>query len=302
MLNIRTFAVIFIIIFVFLSSTGCVENSIDGTIDILVTILPQKEMLEAIGGSYITVTLMVPPGQSPHSFEPTPEQMTKVAKAKAYFIVGSGVEFEITHLDTILTQNPDLQIYDCSTYAEVVSFDEHYGQQYYHNGSIQDHEAGTDPHIWTSPLNFKKMADIVFEGLIDIDPDHQEYYYGNYQEYISQLDDLHVNIGLILSEFTGRSFMVYHPAWGYFGDTYSLEQIAIEEEGKQPGPAGVAALIQQAKDLEISVIFVSPQFDMSNAETIASEIDGTVIPIDPLMGDYEETLLKLATDMVKGFK
>ena len=95
--------------------------------------------------------------------------------------------------------------------------------------------------------------------------------------------------------------MVYHPAWGYFGDTYNLRQIAIEDEGKQPGPAGVAALIQQAREFNISVIFVSPQFDTSNAQTIAEEIHGGVIAADSLMSEYQSTLLQLAEDMRKGF-
>lgn len=285
--------------------TGCVDNSTKGNIGILVTIVPQKEMVEAIGGTYVSVSVMVPPGESPHSFEPTPEQMTKVAQAKAYFTVGSGVEFEITHLNTLTEQNPELEVFDCSMGITVLSFDQHYGQENYQgeteNGANNSAEQGTDPHIWTSPLNFMKMAENVYVGLVQIDPEHEDAYLANYEQYIDQLEQLHENISSVLDPFSGRSFMVYHPAWGYFGDTYQLEQIAIEEDGQQPGPAGVAALIQQAKDLNISVIFVSPQFDISNAQTIADEINGKVIAIDPLMSNYEETLLQLANDMAQGF-
>ena len=76
----------------------------------------------------------------------------------------------------------------------------------------------------------------------------------------------------------------------------------MENEGQQPGPAGVAAIIQQAKDSNITVIFVAPQFDTSSALTIADEIGGNVVFADPLMTDYESTIFKLAEDMVKGFK
>ena len=269
-------------------------------IGVLVTIVPQAEMVEYIGGEYVDVTIMVPAGESPHSFEPTPKQMKKVAEAEAYFKVGSGVEFEEVHMDTIIEQNSDLKVYDCSEDISIVSFDEHYGKEGHQEGE-HDH-GGTDPHIWTSPENFKKMAKVVYDGLVKIDPDHQKEYYSNYQEYISKLDELHTNVSNMLQPYRNESFMVYHPAWGYFGDTYNLKMIAIEDEGKQPGPAGIDAIIKQAKNESINVIFVAPQFDTSSAETIADEIGGNVVFANPLMTNYEETITKLAEDMVAGYK
>jgi len=293
------------------SLSGCIDNTSYGGIGVLVTIVPQSEIVEFIGGEYIDVTIMVPPGESPHSFEPTPEQMKKVAKATAYFKVGSGVEFEVVHMDTILEQNSDLQVFDSSEEISVISLDEHYGkeghheeeEEHEHEGEEHDHDhEGTDPHIWTSPENFKKMAEVVYNGLVEIDPDHHEEYYANYQTYISKLDTLNTNVSNLLQPYENKSFMVYHPAWGYFGDTYNLKMIAIEDEGKQPGPAGIDAIISQAKEENITVIFVAPQFDTSSAETIADEIGGNVVFANPLMSNYEETITKLAEDMVAGFE
>lgn len=284
--------------------SGCVETEDNGqAISIIVTITPQKEIVSSIGGEQVDIAVMVPAGQSPHTYEPTPEQLIKVSQANAYFIVGSGVEFEHTHLDTIKEQNSDLIIFDCSEEITVVSFDEHYGYDHDdgHDGEHHHHQGGTDPHIWTSPVNFKKMAEIVYNGLVEIDPNNQETYFQNYQNYISQLDSLHEHILDMLEPYEGRSFMVYHPAWGYFGDTYELKQIAIEEGGKQPGPTGIFAIIQQAQNESISVIFVSPQFDTSSAETIAEQIDGEVAFANPLMTDYIETLTSLAESLVEGY-
>ncbi len=278
--------------------TGCIDNTSTEELGVLVTIVPQAEMVESIGGEYVDVTIMVPAGESPHSFEPTPEQMKKVSKALAYFKVGSGVEFEVVHMDTILEQNSDLHVFDCSENISVISFDEHYNEGD-HEG--EGHE-GTDPHIWTSPKNFKKMAEVVYNGLVKLDADHQEEFYTNYQAYITKLDNLNTNVSNLLQPYKNKSFMVYHPAWGYFGDTYNLKMIAIEDEGKQPGPAGIDAIITQAKEENITVIFVAPQFDTSNAETIADEIGGNVVFANPLMTNYEKTITKLAEDMVAGFE
>ncbi len=283
-----------------------INNHQSDKIGVLVTIVPQAEMVEAIGGKYIDVTIMVPAGKSPHSFEPTPEQMIKVAQATAYFKVGSGVEFEISYMDTILEQNSDLEVFDCSKNINVISFNEHYGMKFYNmtdkNQNQELGNNGTDPHVWTSPINFIKMTEVVYEGLVQIDPEHQTEYYSNYQTYISKLETLNTNISTLLQPYAGKSFMVYHPAWGYFGDTYHLKMIAIEDEGKQPGPAGINAIISQAREQNITVIFVAPQYDTSSAETIASEIDGKVIFANPLMTNYEETITRLAEDMVSGFK
>jgi zinc transport system substrate-binding protein len=298
--------------------SGCIDNQTSDRIGVLVTIVPQIEMVEFIGGDYVDVTVMVPAGESPHSFEPTPDQMIKVSQATAYLKVGSGVEFELVHMATILEQNPNLKVFDCSEEITVVSFDEHYGHDNHHDeGDEHSHDEGehhnenhghshdhgsTDPHVWTSPLNFKKMAEVVYNGLVEINPENQQEYYSNYEDYILKLDNLNANVSDKLDPYEGRSFMVYHPAWGYFGDTYNLRMIAIEAGGKQPGPAGIAAIIEQAQNENITVIFVSPQFDTSSAETIAAEIGGSVVFANPLMTNYESTILKLAQDMVTGFE
>ena len=297
-IKINESVIMILILFSILFLSGCTNSTNnDDQLSIVVTIIPQKEMVNEIGGEYVEVSMMVPAGESPHSYEPTPEQIINVAQSLAYFTVGSGVEFELTHLETIQEQNPELTIYDCSKNIDVLSFDQHYGNENYQES---DH-GGTDPHVWTSPVNYKKMVNVVYEGLIEIDPDHQDVYHQNYQDYISKIDSLHENITNMLLPYDGNTFMVYHPSWGYFGDTYYLKQIAIEDEGKQPGPAGIAAIIDQAKNERISVIFVSPQFDTSSAETIAEEINGEVISVNPLMTDYQETLQTLAETLVEGY-
>jgi zinc transport system substrate-binding protein len=230
--------------------------------------------------------------------------MRKVAQASAYFIVGSGVEFELNHIETILEQNPVIKVFDCSEKIDVVSFDQHYGiNDHREDGEEHDQDhGGTDPHIWTSPVLIEKIAETIYNGLIEIDSNNQDEYYSNYQIYIQKMDNLHANVSTILQPYENNSFMVYHPAWGYFGDTYNLKMIAIEDEGKQPGPVGIAAIIDQAQNENITVIFVAPHFDISSAQTIANEIGGNVVFANPLMTDYESTILQLAKDIVSGFE
>jgi len=277
--------------------TGCMEQTSSyDAMGVIVTVIPQVEMLEAIGGDYVDVTVMVPVGENPHHYELVPSQMTKVANAKAYFALGSQMEFEINYLDTIVEQNPDIEIVDTHVGVQLRALDEHYGQD-----NWGEHSGG-DAHIWLSPANMKIMAENTYNALTDIDPDHKSEYESNYQNYSEKLNSLDNDVAAMFEPYKNRSFMVYHPGWGYFGDNYYLKQIAVEDEGKQPGPAGVAGIIEQAKNESITIIFVAPQFDTSSAEEIASEIGGNVVFTNPLMQDYDDTIRQIAADMVEGFE
>jgi zinc transport system substrate-binding protein len=273
--------------------SGCVTDSQEGLIGVVVTLPPQKEMIEAVGGGNVRVTVMVPPGESPHTYAPIPSQMTRVAEAQLYLTVGSGVEFEVNYMDEMIAQNSDMKIVNCSKGIELLELE--------HNGVWEnDHGGGKDPHIWLSPLNARQMVISMCEGLTSIDEGNRELYERNRDSYLSELDSLHSEIAGKLEGREGSSFLVFHPAWGYFAEAYGLVQLAIEEEGKAPGPSGVAAVIEQAKERDIKVVFVSPQFDKSSAETIAREIGGEVVQVDSLAGDYIENLREVAAKVSEG--
>jgi len=291
-----------LLLFIISTLSGCIStNESEEKLNVLVSIVPQAELLETLGGKHIELTVLVPPGDSPHTYEPTPEQLIKISQADAYFIVGSGIEFELSQLTTIQEQNPSMSIIDCSKEISLLSFDSENIEDD-HNESEHDHETeGADPHIWTSPENYKKMAENVKDGLIALDPFNQTDYQTAYDSYQDNLTNLNNTISSILEPYQNKSFMVYHPAWGYFASSYQLNQIAIEDDGKQPGPAGIAAIISQATRENITTIFISPQFDSSSAQTIADEINGTVITADPLMENYYDTLIGLAQALQQGF-
>ena len=80
--------------------------------------------------------------------------------------------------------------------------------------------------------------------------------------------------------------MVFHPSWGYFAHDYGLEQVAIETQGKEPKPAQLRKLIEFAREHDIQVVFVQPQFSTRSATVVAREIKGEVIPINPLAEDW----------------
>jgi len=277
-----------------ISTVSCEQKEeISEKIGVVVTILPQAEFVESVGGERVEVNVMVPPGANIHIYEPTPSQMTAFAEAEMYAKVGSGIEFELVWIDKLVAVNKNMLIVDCSKGVEL---QEMIGE-YEHEG---EHEHGVmDPHIWMSPLNAQIMVRNICDGLIQVDPDNKLYYERNRDAYLQKLAELDQIIRDGLSGLTSRKFMVYHPAFGYFAREYNLTMIPIEEEGKEPTAAGLAHLIEQAKEHDIKVIFAEPQFNPQSAEVIAGAIGGKVVFINPLAENYIANLRSLLDELVK---
>lgn len=272
------------VIFVFATSTvlmGTERKSESEMMGVMVTIFPLVDFVENVGKDKVEVTVMVPPGVSPHTYEPTPSQLRELSKAKIYVKVGSGVEFELVWMNKLIEVNKNMLICDSSRGVQLM---------------------GKDPHIWLSPLNAKIQVENIYEALVKIDPTNKEYYAQNKENYLKKLDELDRKIGDGLSGIKNRKFMVFHPAWGYFARDYDLEQIPIEKEGKEPTARGLAKIIKQAKTNSITVVFVSPQFSTESAETIAKEIGGRVAFINPLARDYVTNMHTVLDELVQGLK
>ncbi len=254
---------------------GCAKKEAGASerMGVAVTILPLADFVKNVGGEKVDTVVMVPPGASPHTYEPTPSQMVKVSKAKVYVKVGSGVEFELAGMDKILQQNPNLQVIDCSPGVT---------------------KMGNDPHIWNSPVNARKMVENICEGLAKIDPDNANYYLESTNSYLWKLDELDNYIHRRLDGFTNRNFMTYHPSFGYFAAEYDLNQIPVEHKGKEPTPKVIQDNIDLAKKYNLEYVFVAPQFAIEYAETIAKEIGGKTVFIDPLPQAYIANMRSVA--------
>ena len=257
------------------STAGCTDPRVEetGTIQVIATILPLADFVQQVGGERVDVTVMVPPGASPHVHEPTPGQMVDVSRADVYVKVGSGVEFEITWLDKLVEQNRDMHIIDCSEGIMVV---------------------GGDPHIWNSPANASKMVENICDGLVSVDPVAADHYRRNLEDYNQQLTELD---SYMLERFDGateRHFMMYHPSFGYLAKQYDLTQIAVEHEGKNPTPQVLRDCIDIAQIHNLDYIFVGSQTSPFEAESIAEAINAETALMDPLPADYVANMRSVA--------
>ncbi len=279
-----------LLLFAFMTTIYCSNKTLNHErLTIAVSILPLAEFVEKIGGDRVSVMTMVGPGASPHSYEPSPQQLQQISEADIYVKLGAPIEFELVLLDKLLALNSKLLLIDASNGIKLRSTDadNHKGM----NG--HEHKNHIDPHTWLSVRNSMVMIENIYNGLCRVDSAYKNYYFKNYQQYRNELERLDQELISILSDSKDHRFMVYHPSWGYFCNDYGLDQIAVEIEGKEPSAQDMKKLIEQAKKENIKIIFASPQFSLKGAEVIAREIDGHVVLIDPLAKNYIDNIKKI---------
>jgi zinc transport system substrate-binding protein len=264
---------------------------------ITVSILPQRYFVEKIVGDHFKINVMIPPGASPVTYEPTPIQMKELSVSSLYIRIGH-IEFEKAWMSKLQNINPDMQIIDQSFSANLIEPEDEEEDEHDHVGH---HHHGVDPHIWTSPREVKKQADFLYQYFVSNYPNLKLELTNNYITFINEIDSLDAFLNQYLQAFQGRKFLVFHPALSYFARDYGLEQISIEIDGKEPTPSNIQEVVELAKKDDIKVVFVQKQFSTHNAEVIAKEINGRVVQIDPLSEDWIESIKFIANEIVKSY-
>jgi len=271
---------------VFTSSCGSSED-LAGSHDlrILVSIPPQKYFAERIAGESAEISVLIPPGASPAAWELSPSDMRRVSESDVWFSIG--VLSENNWYEDFAEINPDLAIVSTIEGIERLPI-ERYGVpgEETHSGHDHGHDGGIDPHVWLAPELVKEQAASMAVALADINPRNREMYMENLDAFVSDINMLQNRLKTILEDHQGSSFMVFHPAWGYFADEFGLVQIPIEVAGSEPSPGEMSAIVDYGLENSVSVVFVSPQFSSSSAETIASELGASVSAIDPLSENW----------------
>jgi len=272
------------------------ENS---KVRVFTSILPQKYFVEKIAGDLVEVEVLVGSGMSPHTFEPLPQQMSRLSRAAVFFMIG--VPFEHALVQRLAAVCPDLKFVDTGKNAARRSMNEQESDHQHSEDCV--HEAGApDPHIWLDPANAVTIAAAIASGLIEIMPDRAARLEEGLQKLTAELTAVDEQLAASLKPLKGQTMLVFHPAFGYFAARYGLKQQSVEIEGKEPGPRQLAELIRQCRQLGIRVIFVQKQYPVAAAETIARSINGAVVAIDPLAEDYVENLRRLCEAILAGVK
>ena len=265
------------------SAVNCQEES--SRPSVFVSIPPQAYFVEMIAGPTVDVEVLLPPGQSPTTYEPTPLQMIRLAESD--LLIGIGVPFEqrllrklkasLTHLDYVDTKE--------GIELRMMSHHQHAGETI---------TGIPDPHIWLDPVLVKIQSEHICKALSHLDSSRARYFEQNLKRLHNQLDSLDAAIRVMLTPVRGRRMVVFHPSYGYFADAYGLQQVALETEGKEPSIKQLAEAVADAKKVGAKALFVQPQFSAKEVQTMAHELGGSVVLLDPLARDYVNNLLEIA--------
>ncbi|MCL2211785.1 MAG: zinc ABC transporter substrate-binding protein [Treponema sp.] len=269
----------------------------DGQIIIAVSIPPQAWFVSQIAGDKADVIVLVPAGQNPHNYEPTPRQIQALSNASAWIL--SGAEFEISLHPKIASLFPDLPIIDGTLGVNFRYLEDHaddYNDQSHTHDNNADilnsplHNHHYDRHTWLGREPAKTMAVLVTFALISHDSGNVNYYYQRYIDVIEKIDTEFDELQISLAPLKGKSVFVYHPSFGYFLDEFGIIQEAVETGGKEPTARQLNSLIEKINAEKPAAIFVQTQFPVNAAKTIADTVGAQVIELDPLAEDWLENI------------
>jgi zinc transport system substrate-binding protein len=258
---------------------------------VFVSIPPQAFLVEWLAGDFVEVEVLLPPGASPATYEPTPKQMAALDRSQLYLQIGA--PFEAPVLAKVSDLMPDLRVVDCraGVVLESIGSDGH------------DHAIGLlDPHIWLDPQRMKIVATTTAKALEALLPSEAAGIEDRLASLLVAIDATDARVGEILTPLAGRTLLVFHPAYGYFTRRYGLIQKAVEVDGKAPSARRLATVVDGLRQQPVPALFVQPQFSRSTAERIAKALDCELVVLDPLAGDYLNNLEIMAEKIVRAFQ
>ncbi len=255
---------------------------------VFVSIPPQAFVVEALAGDLVQVDVLLPPGASPATYEPTAKQMATLDHAQLYLQIGAPFEGPI--LAKVSALMPELRVVDCRAGVELEPI----------GGGGHDHGAGLlDPHIWLDPQRMKIIASTTADALEALLPDEAPGIKERLATLHRAIDDTDARVAALLAPFAGRTLLVFHPAYGYFTRRYGLIQMAVEVDGRAPSARRLATVVDELRQQPVPALFVQPQFSRSAAERVANALDCELVELDPLAGDYLANLKTMA-DRIAG--
>lgn len=277
----------------------------DGRPVAVATIAPLADLLRSVAGPGWTVRTVIPPGTSPHVFEPEPSDLRKLVGARLVVVAGAGYDDWMRRV--LAACASDAHVYDAAASLgigpgareqppadlheghdhgpEGVSGDEAHAGEGGHEGHAHG-VLGEDPHWWLSPVLAARSLAPIAEALAAVDPDHADDYRRRAQETANAYLDLDRELAAALAAVRGKRFVSAHRAWIYFADRYGLVEAASIEPvpGREPSPRELKALVVEGRRGRLGRLFTEPQFPPAAARVVANEAGLALTLVDPIGG------------------
>ena len=259
---------------------------------VLVTVPPHQFFVQQIAGDTVQIQLLVPPGASSHTFEPSPKQMVMASHADLWF--GIGEAFETKMIRALQSHKSPIKWVDLRQGVALIS--DTAGNVHAH---VCNHPNCADLHIWLSPKQAKIQAQTIAKALSEQYPEHREEYQKRLAVFLENLDRLDSEMTEAFKPLKTRVILVSHPSYTYLARDYQLQQLSIEFEGKDPTPRQLTTVIEDAKRAGIKTVFIQPQYPSKGARLIAQSLGADVVELNPYSEDYFVTMRAIVQAIVK---
>lgn len=278
---------------------GCSSNVEQGDkkLKVAVAIPPLKTFVMKVAGDNASIVTVIPPGNSPANYQPSPKEMVKISEADVYFSLKMPTE-KANILKKISELNKGAKVIDLQEKVFTIYPSRHI-TEHEHEGEEDAHEEdiAIDPHVWLSPKRAVVIVEGIRDTLVKLDPDNKEMYMNNSKAYIKEIEELDKYIINEFKDEKNKTFIIFHPTYGYFADDYGLNMVSIELDGKEATAKGLENIIKLADEKKIKAVFYQEEFDSNQAEIIAKEIGGQPMKVSPLSLHYIDSLKETATKM-----
>lgn len=267
-------------------------------LSIYTTVYPLEYFTERIGGDLVNVQSVYPPGADEHTFEPSQQDMIKFAEADKLFAIGLGLEsFIPSAKETLANQNVEIvELADFISDDSLLEGEGHSEEEHSEEGHSEEehaeeadshagHDHGAlDPHLWISPTLSAELSKTILNELIEASPENEEEFTANYEALEADLADLDESFKTMVSEAERDTFFVSHAAFGYWVKDYGLQQVAVAGLSTQDEPSQkeLAAIVDQAKEQNISYILTEQNVSSKLTDIIRTEVEAETLPLHNL--------------------
>ncbi len=259
---------------------------------LVVSIEPQRYMLEQLVGSDFDIVVVMPSGDNPETFEPSMSKRMAVDNCAAYFAIGY-LPFEHKLEATV---RKDVNFVNTSEGIEPI-----YGTHSHHHGHEHGecaHAHDADPHVWTSVRNARTMCINMTDVLIELNPEKAAHYQSNCIDYVAHLDSLDRAFAKRL-EAVESPFMMWHPSLSYFARDYGLEQLSVSADNKENSMQELRQVIDHARSEGVMVFFFQRDYDSRQAETICQSVGARLVEVNPGAYLWEDEFKKIVDELCK---
>jgi ABC-type Zn uptake system ZnuABC Zn-binding protein ZnuA len=240
---------------------GSGDKSSTGQVPVVTSLNLFADLIQNVGGDRVQVTALIPADADPHTYEPVPSQVAKVAKAKLVVVNGLGLEQTLHDLiyNNVGGDVPVIQMTDgLSALA----------------GNAAEGEV-SNPHMWLNVQNGMRYVEKIRDGLITVDPINADVYRSNAAAYLSDLDKLDKDTAAAIQTIPPerRKLVTFHDAYPYLAQRYGLEIVGfvLQSEGREASAQDLANLADEIRAQNVPTVFAEPEFNPQLLDTVAKE-------------------------------